>query len=102
VARRAGCAAADGIAALGPQAVVAAARTPQDGSWRCALELVERPVDRGGKECRRRLRGSGQQLGVRGVERAPRALPRIGRQRGRALQEGSRRSEAAAGLCAAG
>jgi hypothetical protein len=67
----------------------------------CALELVERPLGRGRKERQRTMRVSGQLLGLRGPQRAPRPLTQIGRQRDGALEERSRRGEAATSLCAA-
>ena len=67
-----------------------------------ALALVERSVAHGSEERRRGVRGPGDLLRFGGREHTPRARHRIGRQRGRALEEGGRGREAAACLCAVG
>ena len=66
------------------------------------LPLVERPVGCCGEQCHRGLRGSGQVLGLGGLERAPSARRGIRRQRGGAFEERCRRSETAASLRASG
>src|SRR6185312_12901677 len=67
-----------------------------------ALALVERPVERDRKEGRGGLGGSGQRLGVGGLQSAPCAGRGVGRQRGCALEEGRGRGDAAARLGAVG
>jgi hypothetical protein len=62
------------------------------------LHLAERFRLRRGEQIRRRVQGSGLDLGLRGGQRAPRALHPIGRQRHRPLEERRRRGQPSARL----
>ena len=67
-----------------------------------ALERVERPGLRAGQQRERRLGRARLVLGLRRRQRPPRALRRVGRERGRPLEERRGRREPAARLRAPG
>jgi hypothetical protein len=66
------------------------------------LELAERPSFGHSQQLERRAQGARLDLGLGRDQRPAGPLNRIGRQRRRSLQEGSRRGKSASGLCPAG